>query len=1823
MKFFRSVFALVTTLCLLVNIVSAATDAPDGNNSSPAISLLPPSGTPEIVPLGGNVTDAETGDLAYAVQQYLNGQDHEDFSPLEFFLRKYPQSAYRAGVLVTLGELYYHYGYYSKALVDDQTAWALVKDLPIPDDPASQKLISGAGIRLAALDARLGRYQELKSVLTILDPLPKWGSDTSLYMQGLQSAAIMGYRPGTSYNCGPYALLNIAKSNPGLGAKTEVFTDARSKPEQGFTVAEVEQLAQDAGLQYVAARRSGNAAIPLPAVAHWKAGHYAAVLEEKDGRYLVKDPTFGTDFWMSAKALAAESSGVFIVPLGADGKLPAGWQLANNDDRGLSGRGAGLAIYIYDIPENTVPCSSLTPMAVVGYNLFEAQAYVTDAPVQYTPAYGPPVMFQLSYYANEEGGQVPANVTTIGNLSLAHWSMNYLSLVREPDTANGTVTLLNADGTMQTYTYYTGYNSTTGTYTGNGSINIVTGAVMEQQGSGNTTSYIQHFPDGSSATYGSTTTISYRIAGTPSSYYLLQAITDPQNNSLTLSYDSYKRLTKVTDALGQNSTVDYITTNVTINGTPTGNITSNSYYIANISDPFGHTATLNYSSGLLANITDPISIVSAFTYNGSNITTVSTPYGNTTLTATYTNLTSIFGANETQFFDQTILIKDPNGDYQRITFGNPLYDITGNVELGGSLSLYFGKHAMSEIATQLGGGGNLSSNDWLEQNDSTYATAFIYYATKYNWYNNVATVVGVPANITEPIDWYGTSKYTELTYNADSNSLPISAEVTSANINGDAEYDYTYNSLGKVLTATDPLSRVTTYTYDTNNIDLTKIKQGNDTIAQFSYNTYHQPTTVIDAANVTTNLSYNGTNHLLTEVDRAVTNGTAAETTYYNWGFTGNVPANLTVKRSGGGITNATLASYTYANSTVQSATDIHGITANFTYDALQRVTNATYSDNTTAFWNYTNTTINGTAVLHSLSLGASGHSFFDPIANATVNQNTTITYNPDGQPLVVTDPMGNTTTYDWCGCGALNSITFGGQTTEFTYNIMGNVLTKNITVGGNTSTYSYGYGNFDQLASVTLPNDQPYETKGIFYYKDGTVSDIIYSGNFTDVNFTYDSNYLRVTAMSDAIGTTSYTYGNVGSVGALQVATVSGPYANATLKYTYDSLGRKTARAVMSDDLGTTYQSETYTYDGLDRVTALAVAGNTGNLGNFTNITYSGNTSDLMGMAYPNGMNVALGYFNASLGSYLANITNNAANTSLISQHAYTHRGDGSVSTWQQTYPWNSVISANVVLMANATPPQQQMTAYSYDADNWLTEAKFGEPSGNVTSPVEAVWQDHTYTYDSAGNRLTNSVSSWATAANTANLTGNFDTTSTISGNFNTDNSLTQQTRSGRVEVAGTVDKPAQVTADELPTRQWALPTGRQFAWESGLPLTLGNATTANVKVRATDAVPNTATNIWTVGTGNVAANFTYDANGDRLTRVNDPGSAIATTANYTWDSIGELLSVQQGNNTISFTYDGLGRRVGISANIGGNETDEYYIWDGDQIVQKRVGGSDSGNITEKFYDYGYQTVSGNSSTNYFYTKDHLGSIREVVANNGNTVEGRFVYGPWGETTYLDYSGGNVSQPDFGYAGYFQSKWLPELDFTVNRIYDPNTASWLSRDPLGEMGSLNLYGYAGNNPVNNTDPSGLLFVAGNSHPNTNRPWSSTDTAITLGLGAAPVAVYLAAEYLPFLGLGAAATAQADPELPDQISQIAQYQPGVVTTASNMLTGLLNGDPNGVSSELNQLAASGDCGKTAVIQISSFAMKAMENPNLSSQQIALLQRLNQLANLALNNAGRH
>jgi RHS repeat-associated protein len=113
----------------------------------------------------------------------------------------------------------------------------------------------------------------------------------------------------------------------------------------------------------------------------------------------------------------------------------------------------------------------------------------------------------------------------------------------------------------------------------------------------------------------------------------------------------------------------------------------------------------------------------------------------------------------------------------------------------------------------------------------------------------------------------------------------------------------------------------------------------------------------------------------------------------------------------------------------------------------------------------------------------------------------------------------------------------------------------------------------------------------------------------------------------------------------------------------------------------------------------------------------------------------------------------------------------------------------------------------------------------------------------------------------------------------------------------------------------------------------------------------------------------------------------------------------------------------------------------------------------------FSYETASGRG---YYYTRDHLGSVRELCSSTGAIVS-RMAYDPYGRTTTVS----GTILPTKQYAGYYQHQ-TSGLYLTLYRAYDANTGRWLSRDPIGELGGINLYGYGADDPEYWVDPYGL-----------------------------------------------------------------------------------------------------------------------------------------------------
>lgn len=118
---------------------------------------------------------------------------------------------------------------------------------------------------------------------------------------------------------------------------------------------------------------------------------------------------------------------------------------------------------------------------------------------------------------------------------------------------------------------------------------------------------------------------------------------------------------------------------------------------------------------------------------------------------------------------------------------------------------------------------------------------------------------------------------------------------------------------------------------------------------------------------------------------------------------------------------------------------------------------------------------------------------------------------------------------------------------------------------------------------------------------------------------------------------------------------------------------------------------------------------------------------------------------------------------------------------------------------------------------------------------------------------------------------------------------------------------------------------------------------------------------------------------------------------------------------------------------------------------------------MERNYFEQGFEE----GTVDYFYTRDHLGSVREVVASDGSTVASRLSYDPWGNVTE-----GGTAQPDFGYTGHYVDR-PSNLSLAQYRSYSSLFGRWVSRDPMGLAGGLNLYGYGNNYPIGFVDPSG------------------------------------------------------------------------------------------------------------------------------------------------------
>ena len=922
-----------------------------------------------------------------------------------------------------------------------------------------------------------------------------------------------------------------------------------------------------------------------------------------------------------------------------------------------------------------------------------------------------------------------------------------------------------------------------------------------------------------------------------------------------------------------------------------------------------------------------------------------------------------------------------------------------------------------------------------------------------------------------------------------------------------------YNEAGQLTAVTDPESRTLTFHYGTNNLvssvsdstgrsvsygydssgDLTSVTDVNDKTWDYGYtasgscstashlldtltnpdsgvttNCYDSDgrvTSQTDPAGLVTSLAYSGDNMSASGGTTTIT-GPHGEVTVENY-----TDGQLTSETKGSGTSAAGTWTYEY------------GPTQNVTYeqDPDGNVTTATYD--------------------------SSGNMLSK--TNVTLSQTTSYTYNSFDEPVTITDPAGIETAYTYDSDGNVETKTVTGtgssptvETTDYTYgdSHAGDITeitaqhtssTNYVTdytydsdgdvtsvtthpSSGTTDTTDYQYNTLGEKVCETSPNataasvscpaigdPRVADTTTWTYNPDGTIASMIDAhGEETDYSYNAEGDQTQVTLPSGDITKTTYDADQRPS----SIVAGYGTSPAATTTYAYDiSTGTGSCSSGVSGALycntvespgGQTTVDWMNARDQQIKQTQPASGTTTSNYdanGNLSTQTTAGGTA-------------TYGY-NAANQPTSITYSDHASGFGVASNVGYEYDSDGNRTqmtdgTGTSTYSYD-----NLERLASVENGDGLTVGYSYNLANQQTQISYPGTSHDVTIGYDGAgqetsvedWDGNTtaFGYDNDGNILTEAYP------------GSITDTSTYD---NSDDPL-----STSVAPNSSPGSPiASYTYTYKPNGQVASET------DTGLPGTSSQSYSYNSIQQLTSAS---------------SGSYAYDSGGDPTT--------IGGTSGYSYNSSQQLTSTPSGAGSISYTYDTLGDRAtstpsgGSATDYAYNQTGELtgytpptgssatYAYNGDGLrMSKTTGGTT--------YQYAYDTTANaplilaDGTNDYIYGPDEtpieqitsggtvqylhhdqLGSTRLITNSSGSSV-GTFTYTPTGT---LQASTGTATTP-LGYAAGYTD---PETSFEYldNRYYNPSTGQFISVDPL-VAATQQPYAYAGGDPIDNTDPTGL-----------------------------------------------------------------------------------------------------------------------------------------------------
>ncbi len=208
----------------------------------------------------------------------------------------------------------------------------------------------------------------------------------------------------------------------------------------------------------------------------------------------------------------------------------------------------------------------------------------------------------------------------------------------------------------------------------------------------------------------------------------------------------------------------------------------------------------------------------------------------------------------------------------------------------------------------------------------------------------------------------------------------------------------------------------------------------------------------------------------------------------------------------------------------------------------------------------------------------------------------------------------------------------------------------------------------------------------------------------------------------------------------------------------------------------------------------------------------------------------------------------------------------------------------------------------------------------------------------------------------------------------------------------------------------------------------------------------------------------YGYDSNGNMITMGNN---SIQIGYNFlNLPSTKGVIGESSGSPAWTYTADGVKLKSDTREYVDGIEYDNGELH-AIHHAEGRV-------YPDKQTDDEIANNDPKEWKNQFYIRDHLGSTRLVLTQNGATIQEDNYY-PFGmKQNFID----QVEDDDkrdtrFLYNGKEINTDLKWLDYGA-RFYDPSISLWTSVDPLTEkMPQWSPYNYTFNNPVRYTDPDG------------------------------------------------------------------------------------------------------------------------------------------------------